>query len=247
MSVLSQHNPKGNSSWKKKEIKKETEEILNEIAIYHRKLYAEGEQSILLVLQGMDASGKDGLTRELFKRVSPAWVDVHSFKKPSEEEMAHDYLWRIHKNTPKKGMIKVFNRSHYEDILVPSVYGFIDASIIEKRYEQLNQFEQHLEENGTRIIKCYLNVSFEKQEEKLKERMTNPEKFWKHSDGDWATREHWDEFMEVYEKIFDRCNDVPWNIIPCDKNWTKLYTVASILLKTLKEMNPQLPELESEM
>ncbi len=247
MSLLSKHNSKGDKSWNKKEIKKKTEAILNEIAILHRRLYAEGKQSILLVLQGMDASGKDGLTRELFKKVSPAWVNVHSFKKPNDEEMAHDYLWRIHKRTPEKGMITVFNRSHYEDILVPSVYGFIDKAIIEKRYNQLNQFEKHLEENGTRIIKCYLNVSYEKQEEKLKERMTNPEKFWKHSDGDWETREHWDEFMKVYETIFERCNDVPWHIIPCDKNWTKLYTVATILLETLKEMNPQLPALESEM
>ncbi len=247
MSILAEHNSKGDASWNKKEIKKKTNELLDEIAILQRKLYAEKKQSILLVLQGMDASGKDGLTRELFKRVSPAWVSVHSFKKPSEEEIAHDYLWRVHKNTPKKGMVKVFNRSHYEDILVPSVYGFIDSKIIDKRYNQLNQFEKHLEENGTRVIKCYLNVSYEKQEEKLKERMTNPEKFWKHSDGDWETRKHWDKFMGIYENIFERCNEIPWHIIPSDKNWTKLYTVATILRDTLVEMNPELPELETEL
>ena len=247
MSTLSKHNPLGNSNWKKREIKKETEALLDEIAVYHRRLYAEGKQSILLVLQGMDASGKDGLTRELFKKVSPAWVNVHSFKKPNDEEMKHDYLWRIHKNTPKKGMIKVFNRSHYEDILVPSVYGYIDQETIDKRYNQLNNFEQHLEDNGTRVIKCYLNLSFEKQEEKLNERLENPEKFWKHSDGDWESREHWNEFMSVYETLFERCNVIPWHIVPCDKNWTKLYTVAKILLETLKDMNPQLPALETKI
>jgi len=153
-------------------------------------------------------------------------------------------LWRIHPKTPAKGMITVFNRSHYEDVLVPSVYGSLDDATIEQRYEQINQFEKHLEENGTRIIKCYLNVSFEKQGVKLQERIDTPSKNWKHSDGDWETRKHWNEFMEVYETLFVKCNDVPWHIIPSDKNWTKLYAVAQILLKTLKEMNPQFPRLE---
>lgn len=246
MGTLAKHNPKGNSSWEKKKIKKETELLLEEIYGYINKLYAEGKQSVLIVLQGMDASGKDGLTRNLFKMVSPAWVNVHSFKKPNDEEFAHDFLWRIHKKTPEKGMVTVFNRSHYEDILVPSVYGYLDKETIEKRYEQINQFEKYLEANGTRVIKCYLNLSYEKQGLKLQERIDTPEKNWKHSDGDWATREHWDEFMEVYETLFEKCNDVPWNIIPCDRNWTKLYSVATILRDTLKEMNPQFPGLESE-
>ena len=246
MSVLSSHNPKGDSNWSKNKIKKETEVLLIEIYEKINRLYAEGEQSILLVLQGMDASGKDGLTRHLFKLVSPAWVNVHSFKKPSDEEAAHDFLWRIHSRTPKKGMITVFNRSHYEDILVPSVYGYIDKATINNRYEQINQFEKHLEENGTRVIKCYLNVSYKKQGVKLQERIDTPDKNWKHSDGDWETRDHWTEFMGVYENIFTKCNAVPWHIIPCDTNWTKVYTVAKILLQTLKEMDPKFPGLDSE-
>lgn len=246
MAILQNHSPKGPSDWDKNEIKKATKDLLEEIYEYNKRLYAEGKRSILLVLQGMDSSGKDGLTRTLFQMTSPAWVNVHSFKKPSDEEFAHDFLWRIHQRTPKKGMIMVFNRSHYEDILVPSVYGYIDKETLDKRYHQINAFEKHLEENGTKIIKCYLNLSHEKQGEKLQERIDVPEKNWKHSDGDWATREHWNEFMEVYETLFDRCNDVPWHIIPCDRNWTKLYSVATILLNTLKEMDPQYPALDTE-
>jgi PPK2 family polyphosphate:nucleotide phosphotransferase len=246
MGLLEKHNPEGYSSWDKGEIKKETDKLLDDVYEYSKRLYAESKQSVLLVLQGMDASGKDGLTRTLFKKISPAWVNVHSFKKPTDEESAHDFLWRIHKCTPVAGSITVFNRSHYEDILVPSVYGYIDEETIEKRYEQINNFEKHLEANGTKIIKCYLNVGYDKQEQKLLERINTAEKHWKHSDGDWETRERWDDFMNVYETIFDKCSDIPWHIIPCNHNWGKLYTAASILVDTLKEMDPKFPAIESE-
>lgn len=246
MKILDNYSSTGNPEWDKDDIKKETKLLLEEIKLHSKLLYAEGKSSILLVLQGMDASGKDGLTRQLFGLVSPSWVNVHSFKKPSDEEMAHDYLWRIHQKMPAKGTITVFNRSYYEDILVPSVYGYIDQRTINERYNQINQFEKYLEANGTRVIKCYLNVSYEKQEEKLKERITDPEKHWKHNDSDWETRERWFEFMDVYQTIFQNCNDIPWNFLPCDKNWTKLYVAAQILLKTLKEIDPAYPELKSE-
>lgn len=246
MHVLAKHSPSGPADWKKEKAEKETKELLDEVYEYTKRLYAEGKRSILLVLQGMDASGKDGLTRTLFKEVSPGWVNVHSFKKPTDEEFAHDFLWRIHKCTPQKGTITVFNRSHYEDILVPSVYGYIDEATISKRYDQINAFEKHLEDNGTTILKFYLNVSYEKQEEKLLERINTKEKHWKHSDGDWETRERWHDFMPVYERIFELCNAVPWHIIPCDHNWTKLRTSAQILVDTLKKMDPQFPALASE-
>jgi PPK2 family polyphosphate:nucleotide phosphotransferase len=245
-SILKKHDPDGPSAWEKDTIEKENENLLDEIYTYSKKLIAESKQSILLVLQGMDASGKDGLTRQLFQKSSAAWVNVHSFKKPSDEEYAHDFLWRIHSRTPKKGMITVFNRSHYEDILVPSVYGFIDKKIIDKRYKQINDFEKHLEANGTRVVKIYLNLSKDVQERKLLERINTPEKHWKHSDGDWETRERWDDFMKVYEKIFEKCNDIPWHIVPCNKNWTKLHAVAKILIHLFKEMDPKYPALVSE-
>jgi PPK2 family polyphosphate:nucleotide phosphotransferase len=246
MSILAKHDPNGPSEWDKDEIENKIEDILEEIYEYSKRLIAETKQSILLVLQGMDASGKDGLTRQLFQKSSAAWVNVHSFKKPTDEEFAHDFLWRIHKRTPHKGMITVFNRSHYEDILVPSVYGYIDQKTIDKRYKQINDFEKHLEANGTRVIKIYLNLSYEKQGQKLEERINTKEKHWKHQDGDWETREKWHDFMKVYETIFERCNEVPWHIVPCNSNWAKTYSVGKILVQTLKEMDPQYPELESE-
>ncbi|MDG1330812.1 MAG: polyphosphate kinase [Crocinitomicaceae bacterium] len=246
MALLDNHRPNGPENWNKKEIKKATEPLLDELYEYAKRIYAEGKQSVLIVLQGMDASGKDGLTRSLFQKVSPAWVNVHSFKKPTDEEFAHDFLWRIHKRTPEKGMITVFNRSHYEDILVPSVYGYIDQETIDKRYDQINQFEQYLEANGTKVLKFYLNVSYDKQHQKLTERINTKEKHWKHSDGDWETRDSWNEFMDVYDTIFERCNSIPWHIIPCDHNWTKLYSTAKIVIDTLKEMDPQFPDLDTE-
>ena len=245
MGILAAHNPSGNPQWDKKEIKKETKLLLQEIKNYTNLLYAERKQSVLLVLQGMDASGKDGLTRNLFEGISPTWVNAYSFKKPSDEELEHDYMWRIHQKTPKKGMITVFNRSYYEDILVPSVYGLVDQNKIDERYDQINQFEKYLEANGTRVVKCFLNLSYETQELKLNERINLPEKHWKHNDLDWETREKWTEFMSVYEGLFSKCNDIPWHFLPADKNWTKLYVAAKLLLKTLKEMNPQFPDLIS--
>lgn len=233
-------------NWNKKDIQKQTDKLLDLIYEFGKKIVAEKKQSLLIVLQGMDASGKDGLTRTLFKKLSPAWVTVHSFKKPSELEFAHDFLWRIHQRVPEKGMITVFNRSHYEDILVPSVYGYIDTPTIEKCYELINDFEQMLEANGTKVIKFYLHLSKEKQEIKLKERINTLEKHWKHSDGDWETRAHWDEFMIAYESILERCNEIPWHIIPCDKNWVKLYSAATILVEVLEAMNLEYPKLESE-
>jgi PPK2 family polyphosphate:nucleotide phosphotransferase len=244
--LLKKHDPDGPKGLDKDKLEKENEKLLLEIYEYSKKLIAESKQSILLVLQGMDASGKDGLTRELFQKSSATWVNVHSFKKPTDEEYAHDFLWRIHSKAPKKGMITVFNRSHYEDILVPSVYGFIDKKIIDKRYQQINDFEKHLEANGTRVVKIYLNLSKDVQERKLLERVNTPEKHWKHSDCDWETREHWDEFMDVYERIFEKCNEVPWYIVPCNKNAVKLNAVAKILIQTFKEMDPKYPALVSE-
>lgn len=246
MNTLNNISSLPHESWEKKDIQKKTDELLKEIYEYSKRLYAESNQSLLIVLQGMDASGKDGLTRTLFKEVSPAWVNVHSFKKPTDEEFAHDFLWRIHSKTPEKGIITVFNRSHYEDILVPSVYGYIDEKTIEKRYNQINAFEKYLTENGTTILKFYLNVSYEKQEVKLMERINTKEKHWKHSDGDWETRENWDAFLNVYDKIINQCDEIPWHIIPCDKNWAKLYSAAKIVVETLIKMDPQYPDLDSD-
>lgn len=246
MGILKQHSTNEESIWDKDVCQEQTEKHLDEIYESATKLVAEGKQSLLIVLQGMDGSGKDSLTRAIFEKVSPTMVNVHSFKKPTDLEFSHDFLWRIHDKVPVKGMITVFNRSHYEDVLVPSVYGYIDAKTIEARYQQINDFEKMLEASGTTIVKFYLNISKEKQEEKLIERINNPEKHWKHSDGDWETREQWDEFMKVYETVFEKCNVIPWDFIPCDENWQKIYAASKKIAETLKEMNPQFPPLKSE-
>ncbi len=238
--------PAFNKEWDKKEIKKKTEKMLEEIGELQHKMYAQGKYSMIVVLQGTDASGKDGVTKGLLKYCNPVGIEVHSFKKPTDLEYAHDFLWRVHQVCPEKGVMQVFIRSHYEDILVPAVGKYIPADIIEKRYETINIFEKMLEDNGTKVLKFYLNVSKEAQKERLMERIEMKEKHWKHKDGDWDTRDKFDEYLKVYEQILTRCNDVPWHVAPADKNWQKLYAVAEVVLKTLKGLDLQWPPLVTE-
>ena len=230
----------------KKEVEAKTKKMLKKIGELLYKMYAQNKFSILIVFQGTDASGKDGLTKAILKYCNPVGIKIHSFRKPTEEEMSHDFLWRVHKVTPCKGEVQVFIRSHYEDILVPSVEKFIPADIIEERYGLINNFEALLEQHNTRILKFFLNVSKEAQEERLMERIELKEKHWKHKDGDWDTCEKYDEYMEVYEKILNRCNTVPWHVIPADKNWQKTYLVAEVVLEALKSLDLQWPGLVSE-
>jgi PPK2 family polyphosphate:nucleotide phosphotransferase len=225
----------------------QTKKMTQEIGDLQYQMYAEKKHSILLVLQGLDAAGKDGLVRDLLEYCNPVGLSVYSFKKPTPEEYAHDFLWRVHKQTPAKGILQVFIRSHYEDILVPTVEGFIPPDIIEQRYDQINQFEKTVEQNGTRILKFLMAVSEEQETERLRERITNPEKHWKHNDGDWDTLKKRDQYLQVYHKIFERCNVIPWHIIPSDKNWQKNFVAAQILLKALLDMKLQWPALESEL
>ena len=238
--------PTFNKEWDKSETEKKTKKMLKEIGELQNKMYAQNKYSIIVVLQGTDASGKDGVTKGLLRYCNPIGVEVQSFKKPTDLEYSHDFLWRIHQVCPAKGVLQVFIRSHYEDILVPSVEKFIPAEVVEKRYEAINIFEKLLEESGTRVLKFFLNVSLETQKERLMERIELKEKHWKHKDGDWDTREKYDEYMKVYQKILTRCNDVPWTVVPADKNWQKLYVVAEVVLKTLKGLDLQWPELVTE-
>jgi PPK2 family polyphosphate:nucleotide phosphotransferase len=230
----------------KEKAKAETISILKEIGDLQYQMYAESKNSLLIIFQGLDASGKDGLTRGLLDFCNPVGLRVHSFKKPTPLEYSHDFLWRVHPHVPPRGVIQVFIRSHYEDILVPSVEKLIPAEKIEERYEIINGFEKLLEQNGTNVLKFFLNVSKEAQLERLKERLENPEKFWKHNDGDWDTREKFDEYQKVYDSIFERCNYIPWHFVPADTNWQKLYYVAKVVLETLKGLNIKWPELKTE-
>jgi PPK2 family polyphosphate:nucleotide phosphotransferase len=244
--MLEKHSTVAPESWDKEKIKAENKELIAKIAELQRVLYADGSKSILLILQGVDASGKDGTVRRIFSAVNPLGCRVYGFKKPTEEEYSHDFLWRVHKVTPAKGMIHIFNRSQYEDILVPSVLKLFPKKVIDERYDQINEFEALLESNGTKIIKCYLHISKEAQLESLTDRIENPLKHWKHNDGDWKSRKLWDDYMKVYETLFERCNNVPWHIIPADKNWVKINHIAKLMLKALKEMDLKWPDLDTE-
>jgi PPK2 family polyphosphate:nucleotide phosphotransferase len=230
----------------KKQTRENTKVMLKEIGKLQYKMYGQNKYSLLVIFQGIDASGKDGVTKDILEFCNAVGIKIHSFKKPSEDEFAHDFLRRVHEFTPGRGEMQIFIRSHYEDILVPSVEKYITGDVIEKRFKQINNFEKLIESNNTRVLKFFLNVSKEAQKERLIERIESKKKHWKHKDGDWDTREKFDDYMEVYEKIINRCNDIPWHIVPADKNWQKTNYVAKVLLKTLKELDLKWPELVSE-
>jgi PPK2 family polyphosphate:nucleotide phosphotransferase len=238
--------PTFNKTLVKKQTREKTEEMLKEIGKLQYKMYGQNKYSLLIIFQGIDASGKDGVTKDILKYCNAVGIKIHSFKKPSDDEFAHDFLRRVHEVTPGRGDMQIFVRSHYEDILVPSVEKYIPDDVIEMRYELITNFEELVESNNTRIIKFFLNVSKDAQKERLMERIESKKKHWKHKDGDWDTREKFDNYMEVYEKIINRCNKIPWHIVPADKNWQKTYYVAKVLLKTLKELDLKWPELVSE-
>lgn len=246
MKIKISDHPTFNKEWDRKETEEKTKKMLKKIGRLQNKMYAQNKFSILLVLQGTDASGKDGITKGLVKYCNPLGIKIFSFKKPTENEYAHDFLWRVHQVVPRKGEFQVFIRSHYEDILVPTVEKFIPSDVIEKRYEVINDFERLLETNGTKVLKFFLNVSREAQKERLIERIELKEKHWKHKDGDWDTREKFDEYLGVYERIINTCNVIPWHIVPADKNWQKLYVVAEAVLKTLEDLDLKWPDLVSE-
>ena len=246
MKIKIADHPTFDKSLDKKETKSKTEKILKDLGKLQYKMYAQDKYSLLIIFQGIDASGKDGVTKDILKYCNAVGIKIRSFKKPTEEEYAHDFLWRIHPFTPGKGEMRIFIRSHYEDILVPSVEKYIPDNIIESRYQMINSFEKLVESNNTRVLKFFLNVSKDTQMERLMERIELPKKHWKHKDGDWDTREKFDDYMAVYEKIINKCNDIPWHIIPSDKNWQKTFFVAEKVLKTLKELDLKWPALVSE-
>ncbi|MCJ7448638.1 MAG: hypothetical protein MUO72_13190 [Bacteroidales bacterium] len=242
---LSDH-PTFNKDWDKVKTQEKTEKLLKRIGELQHKMFAQNKYSLLVILQGMDASGKNGVTKGLLKYCNPIGISIDSFKKPTEEEYAHDFLWRVHEVCPRKGQLQIFIRSHYEDILVPTIGKYIPAKIIAQRYQLINEFEKIIEHNDTKVLKFFLNVSKEAQKKRLMERIELKEKHWKHKDGDWDTCEKFDEYMAVYEKIINTCNEIPWHIAPSDTNWQKLYSVGGVVLKTLEELDLKWPELVTE-
>lgn len=229
----------------KAETKEKTQAILEELDELQNLLYAEGRHSVLVVIQGMDASGKDGLIRNVLGNMNPQGVRVQSFKAPTAEELAHDFLWRIHRHSPDRGMIQVFNRSHYEDILVTRVHKWCDDETAKKRMKAINDFEQLLQEhNNTHILKFYLHISREEQLSRLTERLKDPAKMWKYNQKDFDEAQLWDIYMKMYEDCFAECDKPEWIIVPTDQNWYKEYIVAKALRDLLKGLKMQYPGIK---
>lgn len=239
---LSTKAPKG---FNKEKTKAKTEKLVAELDELQNLLFAENKHSVLVVIQGMDASGKDGLIKNIFGNLNPQGVEVKSYKAPTEEELSHDFLWRIHQQTPKKGMIKVFNRSHYEDILITRVHKWVDDATAKKRMKAINDFEELITtHSNTHIFKFYLHISPQEQQERLKERMEDPKKMWKYNAKDFEEAKLWKEYMKAYEDCFAHCNKPNWQLIPSDQNWYKEYLVAQSLHNLLKSLNMKYPGLK---
>lgn len=233
----------------RKVAEKEFRKLRRELRDLQYRLYAEGKQKLLIVLQALDTGGKDSTIRRVFQGVNPQGVRVHSFKAPTAEELAHDYLWRVHKVVPAAGMIGIFNRSHYEDVLVVRVDNIVPESIWRPRYEHINNFEKMLSDTGTKILKFYLHISAEEQRERLQERLDDPSKNWKFDVGDLAKRKQWSAYRTAYEEALSETNTpyAPWYVIPADQKWYRNLAISSIITHTLYQMNPQLPPVTEDL
>ena len=216
------------------------------IDLLQQRLFAEQQRSVLLVLQAMDAAGKDGTIRHILSGLNPQGIDVTGFKAPAGPELQHDYLWRIHAACPARGEIGVFNRSHYEDVLVVRVKGPVPQEVWSRRFRHIRDFEQMLVDEGTSVVKCFLHVSKEEQAERLRERLEDPEKRWKFRLGDLDDRELWDDYQRAFEDVLQETSttSAPWYVVPADRNWFRNLAVAKILLHTLEQVDPQLPSPE---
>jgi len=244
---------------KKSELIAKTLENIQRAALLQEKLYAAGQEALVIAIQARDAAGKDSLIKKVFSGLNPAALEVHAFKGPSKEELSHDYLWRLHKRLPERGKICIFNRSHYEDVLVTRVHqmqkGYRmperitqDPHFYEKRYAQLRNWEQYLYENGTRVIKIFLNVSQDEQRRRFLDRLELAEKHWKLSINDMKERALWAEYDEAYEDAINATGtkESPWYVLPADKKWYTRYLMSEILVATLEEMAPEYPPLDPE-
>lgn len=247
---LKNHNPNDKSERSKtKELDSiELIQLATEINALQDILHAEGKRKILLILQGMDASGKDGTVRHVFRECDPLGIRLASFKTPSSEELAHDYLWRVHQVVPKAGELVIFNRSHYEDVLIVKVHDWIDDAECERRYAQINDFERLMSETGTTIIKCFLNISKEEQKVRMQERLAEPSKTWKFNPGDLKERELWPQYMQAYEQAITATSTeyAPWYVIPADSKTNRNLLISRLLLNTLKNMKLKYPSVPAE-
>ena len=228
---------------KKKQVRKETRRLAKRLAGLQYLLFAEKKHGVLVVFQGMDTSGKDGATRNAFQYCSPSGMGCYSFKKPTDLEFAHDFLWRVQQHSPAKGDIQIFIRSHYEDILIQRVHSWINEDRVKSRMDAINAYETNLaSDNNTLVIKFYMHLSRERQAEKLQERLDDPSKQWKHNADDWKEAELWDQYRKCYEDAIN-WSTIPWHIIPVDQRWYRNFLITKILVERLEALQMQLPLL----
>jgi PPK2 family polyphosphate:nucleotide phosphotransferase len=243
---LSKFDPADTSAYKggKKEGKEDLLKLNEELEVLQEMLYAQHKHKVLIVLQGMDTSGKDGVIRHVFEGVNPQGVRVASFKVPTPIELDHDYLWRVHAQVPGRGEMVIFNRSHYEDVLVVRVHTLVPEKVWSKRYEQIREFEETLAEEGTTILKFFLHISPEEQKERLLARLQDSSKHWKYNPGDLKERQLWSDYTIAYEEALSKTSTdyAPWHIIPADKKWYRNWVIASILVETLKGLKMDYPK-----
>jgi PPK2 family polyphosphate:nucleotide phosphotransferase len=240
---LSDYDPDDTNGLEKHASKDERQKLLKKLDSLQSLLYAEHKHKILVILQGMDTSGKDGTIRKVFEGVNPQGVRVASFKVPSQEEMDHDYLWRIHRQAPGKGELVIFNRSHYEDVLVVRVHELVPKDVWKRRYDQINEFERMLAEEGTTILKFFLHISKDEQRSRLLERIETPEKNWKFNPGDLKERELWPVYQEAYEAMLNKTSTAwaPWTIVPANHNWFRDLLIAQQLVDALEGLKMDYP------
>jgi PPK2 family polyphosphate:nucleotide phosphotransferase len=228
----------------KKAAEPETDQLNKQLEELQELLYAENKHKLLIVLQAMDTGGKDGVIRHVFEGVNPAGVRVASFKAPTSVELSHDYLWRIHQQTPGRGEMVIFNRSHYEDVLVVRVHNLVPPEVWGRRYDHINHFERLLTDEGITILKFYLHISKEEQKQRLQDRLDQPNKRWKFAKGDLAERKRWSEYMQAYEEMLNKTSTAwaPWFIIPANRKWYRDWLISKIIVGALQGLNMRYPE-----
>jgi PPK2 family polyphosphate:nucleotide phosphotransferase len=232
---------------RKRQVRDELEQQRLRIRDLQTRLYAEQRQSLLVVLQAMDTGGKDGTIRGVFEGVNPQGCQVWSFKAPSADELSRDFLWRYHQRTPPRGMITIFNRSHYEDVLIVRVKEMVPEDVWRRRYQMINEFEHMLTLNNTAIVKFFLHISKDEQKRRLQSRLDDPRKHWKFSSNDLKEREHWELYQEAFEDAINHCSTAyaPWYVVPANKKWYRNLVIARTIADTLEAMNPQFPQAET--
>jgi len=229
--------------------KGQIEADLKRLAELQNRLYADSKKSILIVLQAIDTGGKDGTISHVFRGMNPQGIQITAFKAPTSAELAHDFLWRVHPHTPGKGMISVFNRSHYEDVLIVRVHDLIPKAVWKARYDYINQFEEMLAANNTIVLKFFLYISKEEQKVRFESRIKDPEKNWKFASADLKEREYWDQYIDAFEDMLTQCNTkyAPWHIVPANKKWYRNLVVVRTLIEAMEKIDPQYPAPESDL